>query len=247
MDEQIHHRQAPITEAVLDIQVELAEDVPLEALARIGAAVNDQYPERRDRMKLEGEWSVGPEMAMKSKQTQLGYIFVSTDNLQTFQARLDGFTFSRFRPYTDWEQYSSDARKLWEIYRKMVPVKMITRIAVRYINRLDLPPVNGYIDFSDYLRTVPEVSRDLPQGLSGYFMQVQIPLEEVSGIVIINEGLLEPPSPDIVSILLDIDLFRTFGVPQEEGALWETFDQLRVMKNRIFEACITENTRRLID
>jgi uncharacterized protein (TIGR04255 family) len=53
---------------------------------------------------------------------------------------------------------------------------IITRLVVRYINKIDIPLPVG--DLKEYLRTFPEVSSDLPQGLSGYFLQLQIPQED---------------------------------------------------------------------
>jgi uncharacterized protein (TIGR04255 family) len=115
---------------------------------------------------------------------------------------------------------------------------------VRYINRLDLPlPLE---DFKDYLRTVPEVSSDLPQGLSGLLMQLAIPQEDIGALLLLNEALLPSPDPDTVSILLDIDLFRELETSIDEEELWRTLDQFRVRKNYVFEACITERTKELI-
>lgn len=247
MDSHRHHQHPPITEAVLDIQVELVGDVSLEVLALVGSAVEGDYPTRHAQMHAQGELSIGPEVAMTTRQTQLGYLYVSSDDLQTFQARRNGFTFSRLRPYTQWEQFCGEARRLWEIYRAIVPIGSITRVAVRYINRLELPFTDGSLDFYDYLRTVPEISRELPQGLSSFFMQVQIPIADISGVVIINEALIPRTEPDIAPVLLDIDLFRTESVPQDEESLWNLFGELRTTKNYIFEKCITDNTRRLID
>src|SRR5438105_10501945 len=171
MNEFKRYLRAPILEAVLDIRVALQDDVSLETLARVGAEVGNSYPTRKDRLQFESELTMSAEVASAStRRSQSGYIFFSIDERQSFQARKDGFTFSRLAPYTGWEAFSSEARKLWEHYRLLVPVNTITRLGVRYINRLDLPLPLG--DFKEYLRTVPEVSPDLPQGLRGYFMQL---------------------------------------------------------------------------
>jgi uncharacterized protein (TIGR04255 family) len=93
-----------------------------------------------------------------------------------------------------------------ELIRNITQPENITRLAVRYINRLDLPlPV---ADLKDYLRPVPKIAPGLPQSLSGYFMQLQIPQEDIKGVLILNEALVPPPSPDVGSVLLDIDIFR---------------------------------------
>lgn len=119
----------------------------------------------------------------------------------------------------------------------------VIRLAVRYINRIDLPlPVH---DLKDYLRTVPEVSPDLPQGLAGYFMQVAIPQEDIKSTVLLNETIVPPAKPDVVSVVLDIDIFRTEDLPSEEEPMWGLFEELRIRKNSVFEACITDRTREL--
>jgi uncharacterized protein (TIGR04255 family) len=118
----------------------------------------------------------GEAVGTTASQAQVGYDFPSGDGKQIFQARLDGFAFSRLAPYDCWESFRDEGRRLWEIYRTVAQPEVVTRIGVRYINRLDLPLQN--LDFKHYLRTVPEVSPDLPQGLSGYFMQLRIPLED---------------------------------------------------------------------
>lgn len=246
MNEFKRYLRAPILEAVLDIRIPLRDDVRLETLARLGAEVGNSYPTRKDRLQFESELTMGAEVAAAStRRSQLGYVFFSIDERQSFQVRKDGFTFSRLAPYTGWEAFSSEARKLWEHYRSVVPVDTITRLGVRYVNRLDLPLPIG--DFKDYLRTVPEVSPDLPQGLSGYFMQLQIPQEVIGGMLVLNQAMLPPSAPNVASVLLDIDLFRNVDVPSEDEAIWEFFKQLRACKNHIFEACITEKAKELIN
>ena len=117
----------------------------------------------------------------------------------------------------------------------------VTRAALRYINRLDLPlPLK---DFKDYLRTVPEVSPSLPQGLSGFFMQLHIPQEDLDALAVINETIVPPRKPDTVSVILDIDLFKEKNLGLDEA--WSMFDRFHVRKNEIFEGCITDRAREL--
>ena len=63
-------------------------------------------------------------------------------------------------------------------------------------------------DFKDYLRTLPEVSPEMDQGLSNFFMKLQIPRPEIKSTLVIQEAIIPPPNPSVVSILLDIDLYR---------------------------------------
>ena len=188
--------------------------------------------------------SVGKQVSASAESSHIGFLFKNGDDKQIFQARLDGFTMSRLAPYESWEPFRDEARRLWNIYREHVKPKQVTRIAVRYINRLDLPlPLS---DFKDYLRTFPEVSPDLPQGLAGFFTQLTIPLQDIKSVMLLNEAIIEPAKPECVSIVLDIDIFRTEDLPDTEEGNWELFEELRLRKNYAFEACITDRTRELI-
>ena len=239
-----HYSKAPLTEAVLDIRVELASEITLQQLREVQVVEEVRYPRREDNVIVVGQMSMGRQVGASAQQTQNGYRFVSQDNRQIFQARLDGFTFSRLAPYETWESFQNEARRLWEVYRPIAKPKNIKRLALRYINRLDLPlPIK---DFKDYLRTIPEISSDMSQGLSGYFMQLQLPQPDLEAMLHLNQTLIPPPSPSLVSVVLDFDLFCKDNVPSEDKDIWKQFETLRNRKNEVFEACITNKTRRLI-
>lgn len=242
--EHVPYSKAPITEALIDLQVTLPDEITVADLARVNIGGEIGYPHRRNRFASETQIALGEQLGTATRQTHIGYTFVSSDERQIVQVRLDGFTFSRLAPYDRWETFRREAHRLWKFYRSVAEPVNVTRAAVRYINRLDLPLAME--DFKDYLRTVPEVAPDLPQGLSGYFMQLAIPQEDIGASLLLNETLLSPPDPDTVSILLDIDLFRVFEPPIEEEDVWRLLDQFRARKNEVFEACITDRTRELI-
>lgn len=244
MATQTTYSNAPITEALIDIQVTLPDEVTVSDLARVEIGEEVGYPNRQNRFDVEGQIAFGEQVGTSTRQTHVGYNFLASDERQIVQVRSDGFTFSRLAPYDCWETFRGEARRLWELYRAVAKPVSTTRVAVRYINRLEIPlPIE---DFKDYLRTVPEVSPDLSQELNGYLMQLAIPQEDIDSVVLLNEALLSPPSKDVVSVLLDIDLFREIKSPIEDEELWTLLEQFRLRKNKVFEACITERTRELL-
>jgi uncharacterized protein (TIGR04255 family) len=235
---------APITEAVIDIQC--VASCTSEELANVNTDEGNRYPHIEKLQEARGQMLLSPDAAPIASATSeiIGLLHRSTDGLQIYQARKNGFTFSRLAQYTSWEEISGEARRLWDKYRQTAKPQDIKRIAVRYINRLDLPlPVQ---DFGIYLKTTPQLSSDLPQGLLGFFMQMSLPLPESHSICVINETIIDPPiKPNTVPVVLDIDVFRTTELSTNEGELWSQLEQLRHEKNRVFEACITDEARRL--
>lgn len=241
----IQYENAPITEALIDIRVELPPAVTLLDLAPIHEVVKERYPRKRNRIYVQGQLSVGDEIGVgaTAKQTPMGFTLTSDDEKQVFQARLDGFTFSRLRPYGNWSELSSEARRLWGIYSRAVAPTRITRLAVRYINQIDVP--QSLIEYKDYFRTVPEVSPDLPQGLSGFFMQLQFPQVDFGGTLILTQMSIQPPAEGFTSVVLDLDVFRENTEAKSDDDLWQLLEVLRNRKNEFFEGCLTEKSREL--
>jgi uncharacterized protein (TIGR04255 family) len=237
-----HYENAPIMEAVLDIRVEPWSGLSADALAEIPAGA--AYSTVDDIHMSVSQIQIGPRPSTTMSSHHSGFSYKSADLKYVFQAQVAGFTLSRLAPYENWDQFSTEAKRLWGAYKSIAKPEKATRIALRYINRVDIPlPL---IDFSEYLRTLPEISSDLPQGLSGYFMQLAIPLDGLTnGLVIINETMVPPPSPDFTSILLDIDVSVSDSVSTDSDLIWETFEKVRHKKNLVFNACLTEKAKEM--
>jgi len=236
-----------LTEALIDIRVSLPDSVTLDKLATIEPKVATDYPKRRSQFSGEFQFSAGPSSAASVAQRTIGFAFGSADDRQLFQARLDGFTFNRLAPYERWETFRDEARRLWGVYRATVAPEAITRVAVRYINRLDLP--SSLHDFADYLSTYPQIAESIDSGLSGFLMRLEMPQTDINSVLILSESLVPAAAADHdgPAVVLDIDLFRVLErsvVGDDE--LWEILDVFRSRKNKVFEACITDKTRGLI-
>lgn len=239
-----HYPNAPITEAIIDLRVTPAEGVDCAMLKLNDDGVLPDYPKEEELFEAVGQMAVGPRGGSASvQQSPVGWKFTSADQKQIVQSRVNGFTFSRLAPYDRWESFRTEARRLWDVYRDRLNPQTVVRIAARYINRLDLP--GDSVDLKEYFRTSPEIGPELPQQLEGYFMQLRFPYPNVSGHCLINQTIVPPARENVVSVVLDIDLFRSQELMQQEDDIWKCFESLHEGKNAIFEACITDSTRRL--
>src|SRR5205807_10632047 len=143
--------------------VQPAEGVSVGELVRSHEGEEDSYPIRRDVQVGMGHFEMGPRVSAAASAQHVGFIYSSSDQKQVYQVRLDGFSFSRLAPYVSWEPFCREARRLWQLYRERLKPAAVTRLAVRYVNRLDIP--GERIEIKDYLRTMPEIADGLPQTL----------------------------------------------------------------------------------
>ena len=241
MAKQRHLSKAPITEALINIQVMLPiHKRTIEHLAALDEKLRDQYPEKKTIEEFQYKFEVGLPHTEQTISKQLGFRYTSRDNTQVIQATISGLTFSRLPPYEDWSKLRAEAWRVWEIYATLVQPESITRVATRYINKLALP--GPILDFDHYLNYVPVVPKALPQMYAGFFSRIMVPDEKHQRMAIITQ--MYQPDPSIVSVVLDIDVFRQKIFANEQEA-WATIDQLRDFKNLIFFDSITEKSAEL--
>jgi uncharacterized protein (TIGR04255 family) len=234
------YANAPITEAVIDIRVVPPDQFDVDDFRKLSDQFGREFKGQNDQVRITG--TIGPDGAPRPTATKVGIQFVG--NAKLFQTQIDGWTFNKLAPYRGWEEeFRDEARTLWRAYRELVQPKAVSRVGLRYVNRLDLPlPIS---DFKVYLRTYPELAPDLPQGLSHFVMQLQIPHQDINALLLLNLAMVKPVRPGVSSVVLDLDLSRSVDLPADESELWALIEILRTRKNEIFEACITDATREL--
>jgi uncharacterized protein (TIGR04255 family) len=239
----VRYEKAPITEALIDIRVELSPSVTVEDLRTLHGHVSHDYPKKEDRYLVQGQFSIGTESGATTKQQHIGFAFRSEDGKKILQSRLDGFTFSRLAPYGTWSELRDESQRLWALYCDVVKPLKVVRVAVRYINQINIPSERA--DYKDYFRTTPEVSPDLQQDISSFFMQLHFPQIDFGGMLILTQSTTSPTVPGTIPVILDLDAFRLDpnGIAWEE--IWNLLEVLRYRKNQFFEGSITERTRTL--
>lgn len=237
---------APITEALLDIRVQLPVEVNLARLAAYYDSVKELYPTKRERHSWQGGFKLNPPGNIEVLQSlggPDGYLFTSTDGKQIVQARLDGFTFNRLKPYDKWETFRDEARQLWHLYVQIADPKQVTRAALRYINRIEIPlPMK---DFRDYILTLPEIAPGLPQGLEKFLMQLVIPVPDTPAMAVITQTMEPVTDTNKVPLIFDIDVFREAALDVKGEEVWQAFEKLRNLKNNIFFKSITPKAKEL--
>jgi len=229
---------------LVDIAVTAKPGTELEALERLHEQVGAEFPHKRELRTAEVELDLTHETNRITK-TPLGYMFRTADRQKVVQFRFNGLTFNWLKPYTHWNDVRRYAQKMWRIYAGALKPEKVTRLALRYINQIELPvPVR---DFGEYLAAQPNIPAALPQSVANFLTRVTIYDESTAcGAVItqVYEGLV---NPKVFPLILDIDASKAVSLPASAEEIWEIFDQLRDFKNRIFFESLTEDAVRLFE
>src|SRR5258708_5953843 len=108
MESESPYSRPPITEAILDFQVELPSELSVSLLAQCHETIRSDYPTIRPLKEAFGQFEVAPTIAASASSRDVGHAFTSEDGKQIFQARLTGFTVNRLAPYTGWRAFRSE-------------------------------------------------------------------------------------------------------------------------------------------
>jgi uncharacterized protein (TIGR04255 family) len=249
MAEVRHLNNAPITEAIIDIRVKLSSKFKVESFLELKKTIGDRFPKVEERKLFSGQLRFKkrrPQPPAAEYHGVQGYFFRSVDDKKVAQFRFDGFTFSLLKPYTLWVEMFTEARELWELYSGIAQPEVVTRLAVRYVNHINIPlPVD---DLSDYFTAPPKIPDNIQGIISGFLSKIVVYDQGLDIATNIVQALEKSIKPDKhITVVLDIDSYKTGDFNVNNDKMWDIFANLHNIKNQIFFNSITDKTARLFE
>jgi uncharacterized protein (TIGR04255 family) len=234
-----HLQNAPIVEAVIDFRLFREPSVPPDTFANLASSIGQRYSQVDSIQSFEARFGIesGKMVDPDQRRSDLGWRYQAGTEVAQF--RVDGFTFSKLEPYTTWGEVFGEAFRLWEVYLELAKPKQLSRIAVRYINRMR---VTESRNISDFLEAPPTLPRPIPPVIKEFLTRVQVADESTSSAAVIVQALEPQFDPNVMSLLLDIDAYHEINRAPSDLDLPVLFQQLRKLKNEIFYASITEKS-----
>jgi uncharacterized protein (TIGR04255 family) len=240
-----HLPEAPAVEAVLDFRARPSVDWKEDAVTNHFTKQLPKYPNTEPMGALlhtvKFDSKNLPKHVEIADEGWRGVKMVSECQKQIAQFRFDGFAFSRLRPYEDWEEFSTEALRLWRLYRDYAQPHDIARLGLRFINRIECS-LND-LRLEDYLRDCPQP----PAGFVGAPFETYLHQETV----IVPGGkyafkrvqtIQRPGNQEerTVGLILDVDVFTTKSRDLNEVDLLKMLPEMRWLKNKVFFGSLTE-------
>lgn len=232
----------PIVDAVVELRFK--GQFSKREQERFVSAVKSGY----DRHDESGEVDVQVRITNGQVEAQTGAakpVHSFTNNDQNDMLRIDEtkLHWSRLPPYEGWPSFQARIFRDLGRLNKKISLTNLERIGVRYRNRIDVPIGNDNVGwYEDYL----SINLHLPDLLDphdGYQWRIDKHFGDRLFSTTIQSGAVQPELPNTVAILLDIDVFAIEDMPNSLDQLSEKLDRMRLLKNEIFESCITDKAR----
>lgn len=237
-----HLSRAPIAEAVIDFRARVASHWDEKT---VSAAIKSQLSDYTKMESLRGlsvNVRVSPNQpeAASSQSRDLGWMGLKLSRADHDVAAFtrDGFSFSRLSQYENWSELCKEALRLWEIHSAIAGITAIERIGVRYINRIEVPPVQ--FNLGDYFQGFTIADAGLTTENFFHHDALTIPGSPygINVIRTIQPGnVRESGCPYLI---LDIDVYLREQCGCASSALTERLEEMRRLKNHVFFSCVTQ-------
>jgi len=126
----------------------------------------------------------------------------------------------------------------FEIVEAFIGKRRFTRLATRFINRIDVPLIDGRAEYEEYLA----VHIGLPKGvpvIGDFYFRFALPVVEIQADATIQSAVMQPAAEGVASFALDIDVFRTMDLPDGRADILELLSRFRDSKNRLYRQFLT--------
>lgn len=234
---------APIVEAVLDIDCDMPPGFDLAALEEPARqALRSQYPKFQNRL-LEHHHieSKADEPSKHSARRAIQALqFLHDDEKQLVQVRGQGFSFNRLAPYTSLDDYLPEIHRTWNLFIELASPLQVRVVRLRYINRILLPFIDMRVNLDAFFNLGPRLPDEDRLQFAGFLDQhsaVEMDTGHQVNIVLASQ----PPANERLPVVFDICV-ASAGAVEPKDWIWieAEVQSLRGLKNRIFRHTLSE-------
>ena len=238
----------PIVEALVDFQASIPGNPA--TFNTLADELRDDFPRKELKHQVEGKIEfkdgklVEPQIVSSSF---VGVRVANKDETIFIHLQPDRFTLNNVKGYIGGDQLIDKALTRWKWLVERTKPEWVSRVALHYINRLDLPLKEGD-EFEKYFQSPPSLPKGAPQAISEYLSHVVSQDAQRKAIAIVTQQLMrQHQKGKPITFKVALEVFRTGNFPVDVTALRDILDSLRELKNETFFSLLTEETVRIYE
>lgn len=239
------YRKPPVIEALCEIYFSGSawdETVPGAFYERL----KNDFPQKRQRKIQEAQITLGPEHAVAGvRQLPSWMQFVSDEKHRMIQIAQDLLVVNQLAPYPHFEEWEPDIYDTLRIYSELARPQRISRIGVRYINRVVIPGTQ--VRLEDFFTVYPNLPQSLGDAHGPFMVRVEVPKGDHT--VLITFGTAPAPSPPEVVQAFALDFYDIIQVESavDDNIVKKQAEQAHENIVGAFEDSITDQLRNLFE
>jgi uncharacterized protein (TIGR04255 family) len=240
------YRNPPIQEALCQV-VFHSTSWSFGSPAAIYELLRDAYPAEPEQI-IESGLQITPSKAPSFRlEPQVPHVrFSSSEGNRTVMVGPTTLSIHVLSPYPGWEDFRRRIANALESYLAVVRPDSVSRIGVRYINRIVINEAS--FSLNDYFTYAPSTPDELDVVIADFFVRLESGIPGSSRRLIQNFGSAGSEG-DSAAFVLDLDAIEAWeaapGLPATEALA--AIETLRDFEREAFEALITDELRAVFD
>jgi len=229
-----HLPNAPIVEAVIHWRARAAKSLNPESFFGALREKLPNYPNARPQQEIEMEMQAGPDGSRHTQQTHWhGFRFQAANERHIAQFTKNGFVFSRLKPYGNWEEFETEATRLWSIHKELANPSEVQRLGVRFINAIDAVQSR---QLGKTLTLPPKSPPKMNLTVRGFTHQTRFEVPGHPYNLNVIQTIQPASAPDAKgeTLIIDIDVFTTELLPCDDEILSKRLQEMRFLKDNAF-------------
>lgn len=235
------YNRAPLIEALCEFRFQEDKSWDLTLPGLLYQKIEGKFPIKREQNAIELQVNAGDEVLGKVTPRLR---FFTVDERRLIQIGPGLLSANSLPPYPSWHEFRELIEFALNSYLSVTTSPQLTRIGLRYINKLDL---NSSAPLRQYLNYHPALPRDLNGTLRNVVQRVEVDFTAENGVLILTLASTPSEGQAIHSLILDIDFAtRDPSLVSLSTALgW--VDRAHEQVELVFEASITDELRRTFE
>jgi len=240
------YRQAPIAEAICEFQFAPGDESVAFPSAKLHEEIKQTYDGiPRAVLTLVGGFQGG---------VVAGGDLTSTERVQLpneDQSRLvtvgqNLLSINILPPYAGWIDFQSRVHDVLPRFMRIAKPRGVTRIGLRYINRLLIPGDN--ISPAEFLNMPIRSPSGFPTSVESFLSRLEFTYGVAGERLVLTVSTLPQPAPGRTALLLDLDaISNSISAPISADAALAKLSELKKRQHEAFEGIITDRSREVFD
>lgn len=234
----------PITEAVIGVNFSMP--IGSKDIEKANGKFLKNYPQHQviQNLNLKVEVAADGQTNTNGTEVERGHRRSNADSNELLVMWSSTLLVSQLAPYLGWDVFFARFSRDWNVWKRAVGFREVSRIGVRFINRIDIPIKDGSVKHEEYLNVYPKLP-SIIESVDAYAVQALVPLADIQCTLTLNSGVIPAPVLGHSSFLLDLDIAKSVNPPQNDNDIFDLLNLIRKKKNDVFESCISDDARGL--
>ncbi|MDG2533773.1 TIGR04255 family protein [Sphingomonas sp. HITSZ_GF] len=228
---------APIIEAIMEVQ--FAGGLNASEVDAVRDALAKFYPDRAETRQTGFVYDIATE-AFDLQDARSVFRLSGNDGTEVAIVGPAGFSASQLTPYKSWEVLFERFARDWESVDTVLACRLASRLAVRYVNRIDVPmDEHGTAEYEQYIASHIQLPRSIPT-IHDFYLRFALQLPEIGALATVQSAVMPQAVEGKASFALDIDVAKTEGLATDRAGLLKQLSSFRASKNNLYRQLLTD-------